>query len=285
VNLGFGVDANQVPLSLLGPGDQQGNRPYPQYQSLSASFFNGRSNYNSFQTTLKKNMAHGFYMTVNYTYSKAFDTGTGAGWGGYTSTDAWQNAYDVGANYGASSNDIRNLFNGTIVYQLPVGKGRALLNRGGVTDAVLGGWQISSTLSLHSGLPFTPLIGTANLDGALAGNWRPNQTCSGTLSNPTIQGWFDQSCFAAPSPYTFGNSGRNFLYGPGYEAVNLSLAKSWRVPGLSERSAVQLRVDASNAFNHTNFNQPNASIGTSGVGVISSAYPSRNLQLGAKFSF
>ena len=285
VNLGFGVDVNQVPVNLVGPGNAQANRPFPQYQSISASLYNGRSNYDSFQTSLKKNLAHGFYMTLNYTYSKALDTGTGAGWGGYTSTDAWQYADNVGANYGPSSNDIRNLFNGTIVYQLPVGKGRALLNRGGVSDAVLGGWQLSSTLSLHSGLPFTPLMGTANLDGSLAGNWRPNRTCGGSLNNPTIQDWFNYTCFATPAPFTFGNSGRNFLYGPGYQSVNLSLAKSWRFPLFGEVSAIQLRVDASNAFNHPNFNQPDVSIGTSGVGVISSAYPSRNLQLGAKFSF
>jgi hypothetical protein len=284
-NLGFGTDFNQVPISKVGPGDMQPNRPYPQYQGISDSSYVGWSNYNALQVNMKKDLARSFYITANYTYSKSTDTGTGAGWGGYTSTDAWQDASDVGANHGPSSNDIRNLFNGSIVYQLPVGRGKALLNRGGIADAILGGWQLSTTFSLHGGMPFTPLMGTVNLDGTLAGNWRPNRIGSGTVSNPTIQQWFDPSAFVQPAPYTFGDSGRHILYGPDYKNVNLSLAKSWKLPFIGEQGSLQLRGDASNAFNHTNFNQPDASIGTSGVGIISSAYPSRNLQIGAKISF
>jgi hypothetical protein len=62
------------------------------------------------------------------------------------------------------------------------------------------------------------------------------------------------------------------------------MAKNFRLP-LGEQTRLQLRGDAYNVFNHTNFGMPNASIGTPGAGIISSAQPSRNLQLGARISF
>src|SRR5581483_4308900 len=212
-----GPDINQVPASLLGPGDAQSRRPYPQYAGISASLFDGVSFYNSLQLTARKRFAKGLSFQANYTYAKALDSGTGSGWGGTTGLDTWQIANDWRANYGASAIDVRHLFNGSFVYDLPVGKGRRFIDHGGIVDAVIGGWQISSTFQFHTGLPFTPVMGTADLSGSLAGSWRPNRTGSGSLANPTVQQWFNTADFEQPTPYTFGNSGRNILYGPGFQ--------------------------------------------------------------------
>ncbi len=86
---------------------------------------------------------------------------------------------------------------------------------------------------------------------------------------------------------TFGNSGRNILYGPGCAQINAALAKSWKLPFIGEQGALQLRADAYNIVNHTNFGQPNASVtpGVTGPDLISTASQSRNLQLGVKISF
>ena len=143
---------------------------------------------------------------------------------------------------------------------LPVGKGRLLLNRGGPINAILGGWQLSSFFAMQSGTPFTPEMGGANNSGALSGAWRPNRIGSGRLAHRTINEWFNIADFVQPAPYTFGNSGRNFLYGPDYKKIDLTLAKSFSLPKW-ERANLQLRADAFNAFNHTNFGNPNSSIG------------------------
>jgi hypothetical protein len=177
-----------------------------------------------------------------------------------------------------------HLFNGSVVYELPFGKGKKFLDEGGVVNAIAGGWQVSSTFQIHSGLPFTPTMGTANLSGALSGSWYPNRVGNGSLSNPTVQGWFDPSAFTAPAEYTFGNSGRNILRGPGFANWNASASKSFHVP-LGEAGRLEIRADAYDVLNHANFGNPNASIGSAAVATITSSTTSRNLQLGAKLSF
>jgi hypothetical protein len=204
------------------------------------------------------------------------DTGTGSGWGGAQAIDTYQYAYSVRANYAISGLNMPQLLNGGVVYELPFGNGKAFLNRTGFLNAIVGGWQASSTFQLHSGIPFTPTMGTADLSGSLAGNWLPNRVGQGTLANPTLNLWFDPTAFAQPAPYTFGNSGRNILRGPGFANMSLALAKNFRLHWLG---------DASDALNHPNFGMPDASIGTSGVGVISNAITQRNIQLGARISF
>jgi hypothetical protein len=281
-NLGFGADINQVPESKLAPGNAQLNRPYPQFSTISGVTFNGRSGYNALQMAVRKRMSHGFSMLMNYTYSHSLDTGTGQGGNGMLRTDIWQNAYNPSANYGNSVTDIRHNFNGSIVYELPFGKGHQFVNNNSVADAVIGGWQASTIILVHSGLPFTPVVGTANFSGAITGTWFPNRMGSGKLSNPTIQQWFNPAAFTAPTNYTFGNSGRNILYGPNLGLVNFSLAKTFNI---EEKVKLQIRADATDLFNSPNFGQPNTGIGTSGAGIISSADDSRTIQLGAVLRF
>jgi hypothetical protein len=177
------------------------------------------------------------------------------------------------------------MFKGDVVYQLPVGKGRTFLNRGGVVDALIGGWQVSAIFLVESGTPFTPIMGTQNQTGALAGTWYPNLVGNPFLSNPTIQEWFNTAAFAQPGPFTYGNSGRNILRGPDMSDIDFSMAKDLRVPRF-ERGVLQVRFDATNALNHPSFSNPSNSIGTAGAGVITSTtVGGRVLQLGARFSF
>jgi hypothetical protein len=197
-------------------------------------------------------------------------------------TDVWQIATDPNSNYGSARNDIRHVFDGGIVYQLPFGKGHRFVNNNAVADGFIGGWQASIIFLADSGEPFTPTVGTANLSGSLAGSWYPNRIGSGKLSNPTIQEWFNPTAFVAPAAYTFGDSGRDILYGPGVGIVNFSLAKTFKIV---EKVKLQFRADAFDLFNHPNFGQPNASIGTEGAGVISSADDERTIQLGAVLRF
>jgi hypothetical protein len=283
IHLLFGRDIDQVPASLLGPGNTQPLRPYPQYYGIGTNLYDGISNYQSFQLSAKRQLSRGLGFIVNYTLAKTLDTTTAPGW--CCASDTWQNAYEPRANYGLALMDVPQLLNGSFIYQLPFGSGKTFLNRRGLLNGVIGGWQLSSTYQLHGGLPFTPTMGTANLSSSLAGSWYPNRLSSGVLADPTINLWFDPTAFVQPAPYTFGDSGRDILRGPGFRNMNLALAKDFRIRQLGEGGRLQVRAEAYDVFNHPNFGMPDASINVGGTGVISSAITNRNLQLGAKISF
>lgn len=283
--LSFPTDLNQVPPGLLGKGTPQASRPYPQFLSISGDRYNGISNYDSLQLSLKKRFARGVSFDLNYTWSKFLDMQDSSGWGGQAGSQYWQNAYNQAANYGLSNNDTPHMFKGDVVYQLPVGKGKTLLNRGGVLNALIGGWQASAIFVAESGVPFTAIMGTQNQTGALAGNWFPNVVGDPSLPNPTIHQWFNTAAFAQPAAFSFGNEGRNILRGPDMSDIDFSMAKSLLLPRL-EGGILQFRFDATNIINHPSFSNPSNSIGTSGAGIITgTTVGGRVLQLGARLSF
>ena len=282
-NLFFATDMNQVPANLLGPGNAQSRRPYPQFLTITAIENGGLSKYNALQVSLKRQVGTRLAVISSYTWGKTMDTGTSAGWSNGT-IDTWQIARNLKANYGLSQYDIRQTANGGFVYELPLGVGQAFLNRGKPINAIVGGWRISAMYDFHTGTPVTPGMAT-NLSGALSGAWFPNRIASGRLSTPTRLNWFDTTAFVQPTPYTFGDSGRNVITTPGYAGLDISLAKSFSLPRLGEQSLLKFRADAQNATNHTNFGGPNASIGSLAAGTISSAYGARNIQLGATLVF
>ena len=159
------------------------------------------------------------------------------------------------------------------------------LSGGRVLNAVAGGWQVSGIFNAEGGVPFPVTMSGANLSGSLAGTWLPNRIGSGALSNPSIKQWFNPGVFVAPSPYTFGNTGRNVLRGPGFWDLDFGLAKSFRLKFLGEKAFLQVRGDAYDVFDHANFGQPASAIGALGVGVITSATTNRTVQLGARIEF
>ncbi len=284
VHLPFPRDINQVPQALLGPNDSPQFRPYPQYPGgIGANLYDGISNYHSFQFTARTAVSHGLSFRFNYTFSKTLDETTTSGW--CCTSDNYQNSYDPRANYGPAAFDIPQLLNGSVVYELPFGSGKPLLNQGGLLNKVVGGWQLSSVFQVHSGIPFTPVVSN-NLTFSYAGTEYPNRLGSGTLPNPSINDWFDLAAFAVPPPYTFGDSGRHILRGPNFRNMNLSLAKNIKITKLGEGGALQMRVDAYNTLNHPNFGQPDPNIDQSTAGTITNtANGNRSLQIGARLSF
>jgi hypothetical protein len=282
-HLAYDTDLDQVPESLLGPGNLQSLRPYPQYMGISTQLFDGESIYQSFQVSIRKTMSHGLQFLANYTFGREWsnsDVNHNMGLGFF------QNAYDQRSTYGLSDMDVPNRISGDFVWQVPVGIGkRYLSNARGVTDAFLGGWQASSIFQAESGVPFTATVAGANLSGALAGTWLPNRIGNGNLSNPTIADWFDTSAFVPAAPYTFGNEGRNVLRGPDFSDLDFSLQKSFRLGMLGEAGSFLIRMDAYDFFNHPNFGLPVASIGSLTAGEVLSSTTNRSIQLGARLIF
>jgi len=294
IHLPFGRDCNAVPPQYMqyvptSPNPLQYS-PYPQYLSIGCSLADAYSNYHALQVRAQKRMTKNLGFIVNYTWSHTMDNATSSGWSdGRNQADVYQQSYDPRANYGPSAANIPQIVTASAIYSLPVGRGQRWLNQGGVANAILGGWQASSVLQFHSGLPFTPVIGTLNESGELntgeGGAWYPNRLASGKLSNPTVSEWFDPTAFATPTPGAFGNSGRNILEGPGWKDWDLSLAKNWKLKWLGEGGQFQFRCDATDVTNHPTFGQPNASIGTPAAGTITSSNTSRTIQFGFRLYF
>jgi hypothetical protein len=130
-------------------------------------------------------------------------------------------------------------------------------------------------------LPFTPTLATTTINTGTG--QRPDRIADGTLSDPTVDRWFDTSAFATPAPFVYGNAGRNILYGPGRVNFDFSLFKEFRVKNTTR---LQFRAEIFNALNTAQFDLPNAAIGAANAGTITSIVGTpRQIQFGLKVLF
>lgn len=305
-NLQYPGDVNQVPENLLSATDASyiphtgtptnpngtptatNGLPYPQYQGIGGSFDVATSNYNALQATIQKRFTSGLEFNFNYTWSHFNDEQDSSGWGSREGYQPVQNMYVPHSNYGPSNFDIRNMLKGSVIYQLPVGKGQRFLNNSLILDDIIGGWQASATVNYQSGNPFTVTTAQYNSSFNQSGNYSqyPN-TIGDPHSGPhgTIKEWFNNAAFAVPAPATYGNTHRNSLYGPNLDDVNFSLGKNfilWPARGL----ALQIRADATNVLNHPSFGQPNTNIGPGYISNITGVtVGGRAMQLYGRISF
>ncbi|WP_263382350.1 TonB-dependent receptor [Granulicella arctica] len=294
LNLNFPTDLNQVPENLLSPNDSPTSRPYPGYQGIGGSTNNAISNYNSLQVSLSRRLAAGLSFNANYTWSHFLDDQDSSSWGSRAGDQNYQRANNPNANYSNSNFDVRNAFKNNVVYDLPFGVGRHFLNRNRLLDEAIGGWQISETGVLSTGNPFTVTVD--NLSYSQAGSEFPNATGISTrpLGGRNIKEWYNPAAFSQPQNGTFGNVRRNSLYGPGLNLFNLSAGKKFTI---YEQVKLQIRADATNAFNHPSFGVPQQSLskGTPGVAfnenyfngnqITSTTVGGRTMQLGARLEF
>ena len=288
-HLNFERDSDQVPEGALSQGASA--EPFPQYKYIYAAMFDGRSNYNAFQLRVQKRMSHGIGFMANYAWSKILDTGTSNGHN--ESIDVWQNAYDTAANYGISQLDVPQSLNGYATWELPFGQGRRF-GLHGAADEALGGWRFTGVFQAHSGIAFTPVVGTSDESNSQASQcycgfaWLPNLVpgVSPKESHPSTSAWFNTAAFAVPANNTFGNEGRNILRGPDWRDVDFSLGKTfWLGEWWGDQTHLEVRADAFNGLNHPNFGQPNDGIGAGGAGTITYANGARQIQLGGRFTF
>jgi hypothetical protein len=270
--------------AIPGPGPVVPRRPYPNLGDGTAVGPWGNSAYNSLQTTFERRFSKGLSVLAAWTWAHSIDDTSGTG------SETVQTPYNLHLYRGNSTFDVRHNVVLSWTYELPVGRGRTLLtNVPRPLDWLLGGWQLNSIDMFQTGTPFTVtmLTNTLNVGGGVQ---YPNRIASGEVPQPTIDHWFDTAAFAAPGNYTYGNSGRNILYGPGTAEVDASVFKSIPLPGEGHR--IQFRAEAFNVFNTPQFNNPNAQTGFAGAGKITSAgspplfqRTSREIQLALKVYF
>lgn len=293
-HLGYPVDINQIPVSLLSPTFSKANTPYPQYGTIAGAINESKSNYNSLQLQVNHRLSTGLSFSGNYVWSHFLDDIDSAGWGGRGGTQVYQNAYSAASNYGNSNFDIRHAIKGMMVYELPFGKGRRFLNSNAFLDEVVGGWQTSATLWWHTGQPYTVIAANNNSASENPGGTNESSQFLNVVgnpvpSNPTLQNWYSANAFAQPNAGTFGDERRNQFFGPRFSEVNFSLGKNFAV---TERIGFQFRIDSYNIFNHPSFSNPNTgqSFGTDGAptssgNITSTASGPRSFQLNARISF
>lgn len=239
----------------------------------------GLSEYYAFQLTVNKRLSNGVSTLIGYTWSHAIDD-VPLEFGGGAAGPQPQDPRNIAAERGNSIIDMRHRLTLSYVWELPFGKGKAFLNRGGIVNALLGGWQTNGILSVQTGLPFSPVLQTSTTNTGTGS--RPN--VSGAPTYPkTLQHWFDTSAFNTPAQYTYGNAGRNILFGPGRVNWDMSLFKSFAI---HEETRFEFRAEAFNIFNHPQFGLPNPNIGNAQAGSITSTVGNpRQLQGSLRFQF
>jgi carboxypeptidase family protein/TonB-dependent receptor-like protein len=291
-HLGFSRDINAVPLSAMNSGTNcfSGVNAFPLFCSIDGLLFDGYSNYNALQFRAEKRLSHGLSFIFNYAWAKSMDSGTGSG--NNAGVNVWQNAFNVSANYGLSTLDVRNTINGSATYELPFGSGK-MVGLHGFADQALGGWRLTGIFQVHSGIPFTPTVSSNGQDLSGSGvantcfcgySWLPNVVGNPHVTNPSPAEFFNPAAFVTPASGTFGNERRDSLIGPNWRDLDLSLGKTFR---LIEGIRLEIRADSFNSFNHPNFAQPSGATGTgvTGGGQITSANGARSIQLGGRFTF
>ena len=248
----------------------------------------GLSAYHSLQASLERRFASGIGFLTAYTWAHSVDTVANQ-FGGADNGPLPQDARYRRADRGNSGHDMRHRFVHSMNYEMPFGKGRKYgASMGKALDMVAGGWDMNMIGVIQTGLPFTPVL---NASVSNAGGSRPDRFKDGKIDNPTIARWYDTSlgtsasgaAWGTPAIYTFGNSARNALYGPGRVNFDYSVFKNFM---LTERCKLQFRTEVFNLFNHAQFDLPNTAVGSPNAGIITGIVGTpRQLQFALRLSF
>lgn len=258
------------------PGTIQSQRPYQPWGDIPALTFDGQSITHQLQVELTQRYRNGLQFQTSYTWNRTLDNVPSAG--------LTQNPYDYAMDRGDADGIRHHAFYAAAVYDLPFGSGQRYLNSSQAWSKYLtGGWTVSTAIQAMSGSPFSV---TFNPTEAGWYATRADVVAGASLypADRTADRWFDPAAFRVPQAFTFGNSARNILFGPGLRNVDLSLFKN--VP-LSESWRLQFRAEAFNLPNSLSLGNPSANISfPQNVGIIRSAQNTeRNLQFGLKLLF
>jgi hypothetical protein len=281
LQLNEGTQGNTDPTP--GPvSTEAARRPYPY---ITPTFYDksvGQSKYNSFQFRLQQRASHGLTYIISYTYSKSMDRGCSGDFGAEGCET--QTPYNTNNDRSVSGFDLPHIFSGSFVYDIPVGKGKQFSSHNNAVDYVIGNWQLSGILTLHSGSPFD--VGVAN--GDTAGTENGTERANLLMSNAYASGqgalqWLNPAAFGTPALETYGNLGRNSLRTPFWHNLDVSLLR--RFP-IKERANLEFRSDFFNMSNSVVFGQPNSTLGNANFGLLTyTANTQREIQFSMKLIF
>ena len=268
-------------------------RPYPQFDGPfeGLPLLEASSWYNALQIRFQKRMSNYISFEGGYTFSKSTDDSSVGrnGWVGSLASDNPQTLDNLQSEHSISANDATNRLAFAIIGDLPIGRGRWIgSNMNRVVDGIVGGWTLSSIVTLQTGQPIAIGMSEPTLDD---GTQRPNVICNPSSgisphqSAFTGASVFNANCFADPGYEQAGNAPRYFsnLRTDGIHNVDFSFAKSF-VP--REGMKLEVRGDFFNFFNTPRFALPDTLWGDSTFGQVSSTLGNpRHGQFGVRFEF
>jgi hypothetical protein len=242
------LDINQ-PVNGVRPYAQE----YPTLAAINQLNTNANSRYNSMQNSLRQQLSHGFTANLNYTWSHAIDDDS--------STTTPMDSYNLSLDKGASTFDARQILTGFITYEVP--------QYGRFAPRLTKGWQLNALLTFSTGSPVNITTGK-NTDLTGENKDRVNLVGNPYANVPVLTGtqavqYFNPAAFAAPASGTYGDLGRDIIYGPGFGSVDFSIFK--RTP-ITERIMTELRVEILNVFNQTNWASPTATLSSASFGEL-----------------
>jgi len=253
----FGSKGSQLILRRNINQPVNGVRPYPALSesspilpgtplgNITQAESTGNSSYNALWVTANQRFARGLQFNASYTWSKSLDYNSLSSQGVVV-----QNSYDLRGDRGLSDFDARHRVVLSALYELPFRGNR-------FTE----GWQFATIVQLQSGGPVNIVTSNSTVNG-VANTLRPDVTGPIDIIG-SVERWFDTSSFAAVG--RFGNLGRNLVIGPGFNNVDFSVIKNFKV---CEKVRGQFRAEIFDLFNHPNFGQPGNVVGTPAFGRI-----------------
>lgn len=266
-------------------------RPFPHFESVNFIFSDrNRAQYDSLVLKAQKNMDYGLSVLSAFTWSKNFDmAGGGAGNNLNPGNSGPQDVYGMEGEWGLSYLHSPLRWTNALTFELPLGKGKAVLSSASrAMNLLVGGWSINAVSTMQTGYPLQIYMNN-NGNGPLGtSRQRPNATgVSPSLEadfSSRIDGWINAAAFSPAAPFTLGNVTRTIaMRGPGQVNWDISVFKTTAV---TEGLKVQFRAEALNAMNTPLFRAPNTAFGNPAFGRITSQanFP-RMLQLGLRMYF
>ncbi len=270
------VRKRNINQAAPGPGDLGPRRPLPQFGDILMVESGAESTYHALQFGAVRRAGSRLTFRGSYTWSKSMDDQSA-----FLATDGNDNtpqdSRNLAAEWSLSDFDVRHRLVLTGSYVVP-DFGLGALGRG---------WQVSGVLSAQSGRPYTPRVSFDNSNSGNTGGGtfaydRPNEVTGAAPAAGVGVVTYDGRSFAIAPPYTYGNAGRNILIGPGYAAVDAVVSRRVAIGG---PRALELRLEAFNLLNRTNLQLPDSFVDRPTFGQSLSAFPRRQFQLAARFSF
>ncbi len=269
-----------------GPGNVQTRRPDQLFGSIRIIANDEIANYDGLSVTYRQRLTHGLTFLSSYTWSHTLDVTTDSNGGGSP-----MDPFNWRLDYSNANWDIRHRWVSSFTYQLPLLKGAKYA----AERLVLGGWQANGIFIVQSGIPINVTIPTDQANVGLSGQ-RPNVVAapSANCGNNHLVNCINIASYQLPTLYTYGDAGRNMLYGPGFRNLDFSMFKSFAI---KEKTRIEYRAEFFNLFNTPNFSNPNGGLPSLTPGtytysapgsfgnITSTANNNRSIQMALKFVF
>jgi len=266
----------------------QARRPIQGFQEIQIAWGGGEGDYQALQFKVEQRYSRGLYLLNSLTWGRARDNASGH-LEVQNNDNSRVNYRNLAGEFGRSGYDQPVNNTTSFVWELPFGKDRRYAsNMNAVLEGILGGWRLVGINTLASGTPvnlsYSPAV-AFSVSGSPT--YRPN-----LLDDPltpgdqrTISNYLNPAAVEIPTDRSqpFGNAPRNVARGPGFAQFDLGLHKALGLGRDSTR--LELRFEAFNLFNRSNFSTPNANRSNSNYGTITSTSAARQIQVGVKVHF